>query len=309
MKPFELTVLMYHYVHDPGDAAEAGSGIPGLSLSRFEAQLDQLTRRYTMITWADLQHCLGTGKELPTSACLLTFDDGTCDHYLNVFPALQKRGLSGLFFTIARTPDEGLILGHKIHFLLAELGLDETRDLVKHKLTPGQVARYQQAEHKYRPHYSELDTFKAILQRDLSIEVEPLLSDMFAESIGSEEETARRYYLSPEQIMEMSAGGMRFGGHSHSHPWFDWITADQRSVEINASASALRSIETGLWAFAYPYGGLSADTSLYLAQAGFVAAFTTKPLIRHHDPFYIGRVDGEDLLPSLDNLSLLVNAS
>ena len=26
----ELTVWMYHYVRDPGDAAEAGTGIPGL---------------------------------------------------------------------------------------------------------------------------------------------------------------------------------------------------------------------------------------------------------------------------------------
>ena len=29
--PFELTVMMYHYVRDRGDDAEAGSGIPGMS--------------------------------------------------------------------------------------------------------------------------------------------------------------------------------------------------------------------------------------------------------------------------------------
>ena len=40
MMPFSLTAMMYHYVRDPGDEAEAGSGIPGLPVARFEAQLD-----------------------------------------------------------------------------------------------------------------------------------------------------------------------------------------------------------------------------------------------------------------------------
>ena len=33
-EPLELTAWMYHYVRDPGDAAEAGSGIPGLPVAR-----------------------------------------------------------------------------------------------------------------------------------------------------------------------------------------------------------------------------------------------------------------------------------
>jgi hypothetical protein len=39
-KTFDLKVMMYHYVRDPGDAAEAGSGIPGMSVRAFETQLD-----------------------------------------------------------------------------------------------------------------------------------------------------------------------------------------------------------------------------------------------------------------------------
>ena len=33
--PLEITVMMYHYVRDPGDEAEAGSGIPGMSVKAF----------------------------------------------------------------------------------------------------------------------------------------------------------------------------------------------------------------------------------------------------------------------------------
>ena len=36
-QPLDLTVMMYHYVRDPGDSAEAGSGISGMSVRDFEA--------------------------------------------------------------------------------------------------------------------------------------------------------------------------------------------------------------------------------------------------------------------------------
>ena len=95
--PLELTVMMYHYVRDPGDDAEAGSGIPGMSVKVFESQLDELSKRHTFVTWPDVRAALQEDKALPGSACLLTFDDGVRDHYVNVFRILRERGLSGCF--------------------------------------------------------------------------------------------------------------------------------------------------------------------------------------------------------------------
>src|SRR6266545_4959573 len=128
--PLELTVLMYHYVRDPGDAAEAGSGIPGMSIKTFEGQLDELSKQYSFVTWPDVRATLQEGKPLPSSACLLTFDDGVCDHYLNVFRVLHQRNLTGLFFVMDRCDSEEFILAHKIHFLLAKLGLPALRDAI-----------------------------------------------------------------------------------------------------------------------------------------------------------------------------------
>jgi hypothetical protein len=127
--PLELSVMMYHYIRDPGDAAEAGSGISGLPVRAFESQLDELARQYTFVTWSDVQMALLADRTLPASACLLTFDDGVCDHYLHAFRVLRSRNLSGLFFILDRSNEEGLILGHKIHFLLAKLGVDGLREV------------------------------------------------------------------------------------------------------------------------------------------------------------------------------------
>jgi peptidoglycan/xylan/chitin deacetylase (PgdA/CDA1 family) len=299
--PLELTVMMYHYVRDPGDAAEAGSGIPGMPVKTFEAQLNELSKQYTFVTWPDVRMALQGKRPLPSSACLLTFDDGVCDHYLNAFRVLHARNLSGLFFVMDRCESEGFILAHKIHFLLAKLGLAKLREAIWEKLNPSQKEKFTQAEKRYQLKYppisldKRINLLKAVLQRDLSAEVDPLLSDLFEAYVGSEKDTARKYYLNPEQIHEMAAGGMHFGGHSRSHPWFDWIDAGARTTEIKSSADWIQQFESGPWAFAYPYGGLSEDSPNLLKEHRFAAAFTTQTQLRHTNPYFIGRLDGEEV--------------
>jgi hypothetical protein len=308
MTPFSLMVMMYHYVRDPGDQAEAGSGIPGLPVAQFEAQLDELARRHAMIGWPELSARLSGERPLPPGACLLTFDDGVRDHYLNVYPALRSRGLPGLFFALAHAPGAGLVLGHKIHFLLARLGVAGLREAAQLRLTPEARAAYARAEERYwangygggqapeggqRP---EVDVLKSVLQRDLSSQADDLLSHLFEEHIGPEAEAAGAFYLTRDQITEMAAHGMSFGGHSRSHPWFDWIGAARQAEEIEASAAWLREVEAGPWAFAYPYGGHSPESAGLLRTHHFAAAFTTVEQVQHADPFFIGRWDGELLI-------------
>ena len=301
-RSLDLTVMMYHYIRNPGDTAEADSGIPGMSVGAFEAQLDELSRQHTFVTWPEACRAIQENKPLPNSACLLTFDDGVRDHYINVFKILRDRNLSGLFFVLDRSEEDGLVLAHKIHFLLARLGLPELRKMVWEKLTPAQREKFTQAENKYLHKYpgdsldSQINLLKAVLQRDLSGDVNPLLSDLFVMHVGPEKETARNYYLNLEQIHEMRSCGMHFGGHSHNHPWFDWIDAETRAAEIKASAEWLQQFEPHPWAFAYPYGGPSDDSPEILHKHGFIAAFTTKARLTHSDPFYIGRLDGEEMV-------------
>jgi len=306
-QPIELSVMMYHYVRDPGDKAEAGSGIAGMSVKDFETQLDTLSQQHVFVTWPDVCLALQENKPLPSSACLLTFDDGVLDHYINVFRVLRDRNLSGLFFVLDRFEDDGLVLAHKIHFLLAKLGLPGLRDFIWEKLDSAQRDRYMQAENRYQLKYpstsldDHINLLKAVLQRDLSADVNPLLSDLFETHVGPEHETARSYYLNLEQIREMRASGMHFGGHSHNHPWFDWIDISTRNDEIKASASWLQQFEPRPWAFAYPYGGWSEDSPNLLKKHDFIAAFTTRTQLTHSDPYFIGRLDGEEMIPNGSN--------
>ncbi len=310
MTPFDLTVMMYHYVRDPGDEAELNSGIPGLGVSSFEAQLDFLAENYHLISWPMLRDCLTGSTPLPERACLLTFDDGVRDHYVNVYPALKRRDLSGLFFALARSAGMPVTLAHKIHFLLARLGIDRLRRAYLELLDGSQRLAFELADARYRPAFAsnspsdEVDIFKLVLQRDLSAISEPILAELFKQHIGPEIEIASQFFLNADQIEQMEAGGMYFGGHSQSHPWFDWIPAGSQSQEIEASRQWLEHFAPGPWPFAYPYGGLNDRSSAFLQAQGFLCAFTTRPQRTHSDPYRIGRLDAEAYLNPMALISL-----
>lgn len=301
MRSFDLTVVMYHYVRDPGDRCEAGTGIPGMGVAEFEAQVARLARDHAMIAWPDLRDFLVEQKPLPSSACLLTFDDGLLDHFHTVYPILRAQGLSGLFFALAREGSEPLALAHQIHFLLPVLTCQGLRDAVWNWLTPVQQECFGLAEGRYQSRFNSGSPedptliLKSVLQREFTDEAGPILSELFERHIGDEAAMARDYYLSRAQIVEMVANGMHFGGHSRSHPWFDWIGTAAQATEIAASAEWLRSIEPGPWAFAYPYGGFNARSAGLLQAHGFVAGLTTREHVSHTEPFSIGRLDGETL--------------
>jgi hypothetical protein len=88
-----------------------------------------------------------------------------------------------------RSNTEGLVLAHKIHFLLARLGLSALQEAVWGRLDAGQQKLYVQAQNFYRERYpgpsmdGEINILKAILQRDLSTNIHKLLSELFAQHI------------------------------------------------------------------------------------------------------------------------------
>lgn len=290
-----LTAMMYHYVRDAGDPAEQGSGIPGFPKQQFSDQVDHLAREYRMVGWEDVRRALTGQKALPERACLLTFDDGVCDHYLNVFPELKRRNIPGLFFVMARENDTILPFPHTLHYLIAYFGLEKLRELIWERLDGAEREIYRTAEARYRQRWSsETDVVKGILQRDLEPLIGPRLNELLEQHVGQPQELAQRLFLSKAQIREMQAGGMSFGGHSKTHPWFDFIDAARRETEIRASQTWLTGVEQAPFAFAYPYGGLADDAPSLLRQNNFQCAFTTRGKVEQTDPFYIGRFDGEE---------------
>lgn len=94
---YSIPILMYHHIRPlPTNGDRMGRGL-SVSPETFAHQLDYLTANgYTPVTFAQLREGI-----LPPKPVILTFDDGPADSYTNAFPALQARGLSGVFYIVS----------------------------------------------------------------------------------------------------------------------------------------------------------------------------------------------------------------
>ncbi len=102
LRTVRVPILMYHYISEPPADADIYRTDLSLSPETFAAHLDYLRAEgYTTLYLRDLLSYLATGQpELPEKPVILTFDDGYEDNYLNAFPALAERDMTGTFFII-----------------------------------------------------------------------------------------------------------------------------------------------------------------------------------------------------------------
>jgi hypothetical protein len=84
-----LTIIMYHYVRDIRKSSFPG--IKGLEVSDFREQLTYIKKHYQPVSMQNCISSLENTVDLPPNAALLTFDDGLADHFISVFPELDKQ--------------------------------------------------------------------------------------------------------------------------------------------------------------------------------------------------------------------------
>jgi peptidoglycan/xylan/chitin deacetylase (PgdA/CDA1 family) len=106
LRRIRVPILMYHYVSPlPEDADDIRRDLT-VTPDVFEGHVQYLVdQSYNTISLYQLYDALMYGAPLPPRPVVLTFDDGYIDHYVTVFPALKKRGLTGTFFVITGRAD------------------------------------------------------------------------------------------------------------------------------------------------------------------------------------------------------------
>jgi peptidoglycan/xylan/chitin deacetylase (PgdA/CDA1 family) len=284
----------------------------GLELHDFEGQLDYIERHYRVISVSQLVQAARTGAPLPDNALLLTFDDGYADHYHYVTPALQRRGMIGVFFPTSRSVEERRMLDvNKLHFVLATA--DDVGALVR---SVEDAVESSRSEFDMPP----LADFRARLwtanrfdppdviyvKRMLQFALPEMLrhrvaSQMFREYVSCDEAAfADELYVSVDQLRGMRENGMEIGSHGHAHHWLDSLSVADQARDIDRSLQMLDRIgvaREGFY-FCYPFGGYTPDTVALLADRGCGAAFTTRIALATPDAnrlLMLPRLDTNDL--------------
>jgi peptidoglycan/xylan/chitin deacetylase (PgdA/CDA1 family) len=305
-----VTLVMYHYVRDL--KRSRFPAIKGLAVERFCRQLDYIQAKYTPISVEELLGALESGEDLPPNPILLTFDDGYSDHFANVFPLLDARGIQGCFFPPAQAILEHTVLDvNKIHFVLAtapDIGtlLDEVFSLVEefrseHRLkTREAYLMAETGEHRYDTR--EVTMIKRLLQRELpeSVRTE-IVRRLFAEHVTADEAAfACELYMSVDQIACLRRHGMHIGSHGYAHAWLNHVSPEAQAVEIDRSLDFLHKVGIGKdeWTMCYPYGGFNDSLLQILRDRQCRMGFTVEARVADLD------VDDRLTLPRLDTNDL-----
>jgi peptidoglycan/xylan/chitin deacetylase (PgdA/CDA1 family) len=291
---------MYHYVHDPDPAW--GSGVRGLSLAEFRAQLDDLSRELEPVDWPTL-HAWSRGEAvIPDYSFLLTFDDGLADHARFVLPILEERRLHGVFFVPgAILAERCLLSAHAVHLLLGRLGEEAFEQELRDRLeggkapvreSPSELAaatRMYPYESPSRAKLKHLLTMKLPLSRRAAV-----VQAVFEKHLGESAAWARRWYVTVEEVEELVGLGHTVGGHGYRHEPLSRLSPADRVHDLRRLATMLNErLGIAPRPFSYPYGDFDPTVQSAVAEAGFVQAFTTRrawitPL---SNPFTLPRVD------------------
>ena len=307
-----LWVVTYHYVRDL--PRTRFPKIRGRLVTEFEQQVNWLSQRCEMATLQSALGFLAGDYEPNRDLCLLTFDDGLKDHYLNVLPILAPRRIQGLFFISTVCLEEHRVLPvHKNHFLMAELEFSKYRSaFLDHLATlsdeTSSVIDVEKAKQAYPWDSADVAVFKFFLNYRISEHLRvQVLEALFEKFLGDESKFARELYLSWAEAREMQRQGMVLGGHSKNHVALSSLDADGQKTDLTACAEVLRerTAPQALWPFCYPYGhsySYNETTIQTLRSLGFVCSFTTQPgaILPGADLFTLRRVDTNDILTMIE---------
>lgn len=306
----EVTVVMYHYVRDLKHSRY--SEIKGLDIRLFKEQLEYILKHYNVITMEDLMDAIEIKKELPDNALLLTFDDAYIDHYLNVFPILNEKGVQGTFFPPVKAITKHEVLDvNKVHFILASV---ENKQMLINEIF-SMMDKYRNCytlkDNKYyydkyaknnRFDTKEVVFIKRILQGGLPEELRNEICNCLFRKYVSENESAfsRELYMNTDQLRCIKQNGMFIGVHGYDHYWLSTLNREQQINEIELSIKFLKEIgvNTDRWAMCYPYGDYDKKLLKVIKDRGCTIGFTTEVAVANTEK------DSSLTLPRLDTNDL-----
>ena len=292
LTPNLLTVLNFHRIDDPfRDGFNTFRPNVSATSSAFAAQMDYVSRKYNVISGAELAAFIKGQCQLPAHAAIITFDDGYYDNYSNAYPILKARNLPAIIFLAT-----GFIGTHKPFFwdLIAYCFFCTQKEQAYLPILGTQSWVDGSTRDKVMQHLIET------LKKTSEVEKQKVINQL-PKILGVDipDDAFKNIMMSWSDARELSKNGVELGAHTVSHPILTRISLDEVSGELLQSKQHVEAeIGKPVLSFAYP-NGQSSDFNNEIIdrvhQAGFEIAFTllpgpTRRVTVLKNPFAIRRV-------------------
>jgi peptidoglycan/xylan/chitin deacetylase (PgdA/CDA1 family) len=304
---------MYHYVRDIEDSRYPL--IKGLSTVDFIKQIEYLHKMYRIISMEEVIYSIDNNRTLPNNSVVLTFDDGYIDHYLNVFPVLDRLGIQGSFFIPVRPVVERIVLNdHKIQFILSSSDdsmsvINDIKNLLKKNsyFIDDFDNYYKKIAIPSSYDSGDIIFIKRMLQTELPEDIRNKIVDkLFDKYVGVKESVfSKELYVNEEQVNHMRRNNMHIGIHGYNHYWWSKIDRVQLEKEIDLSLDFISEIGMDMdnWTACYPHGSYDKRVVDVLEEKGCKLALTVED--------GVARVSQKSrfLLPRIDTINIPINTN
>jgi peptidoglycan/xylan/chitin deacetylase (PgdA/CDA1 family) len=271
-----LQILLYHRILQPDEMDFLSDlGMVHTSCKNFEDHLAWFKHHhYNVINFCQLSEYLTNGHAIPPRSIVITFDDGSLDHYRNAVPLLKKYGFSATFF-----PIKNCVYGNKLFWLtefylyLNEMGSERVHDIFQHlRRLPDSLLAEERIPRFNRAKRDISFEFKYLFSPD---QKEAGLQRLRAESSKTLAETNEfcNRYMNQAQLRELIQDGFEVGSHGVHHYPMICLTPEEKRIEIEKNWIDQLNPD-GRKIFSLPFGSHSlSDFTLF---EGYDFILTTK---------------------------------
>lgn len=232
-----MPIIMFHYVKTNGNYYH-------YDLNLFEKFVSQNSEN--IVSLNDYISCKDDNKYV------LSFDDGTIDHFTNVFPILKKYNVTGVFSVCDNIFHKNILNIQKIHLLIERIGINDLYNELT-DILPRKICQ------QYKNIYIDKECFikkmlQKILPKNISCKILNRIANQYKINFKKQ-----NLYLNKHQLREMQSLGNEFLYHTKNHLWLNEISYKKQLKEIKNIRYYIKKYKF-LNVLSLPFGGYNNDT-------------------------------------------------
>ena len=264
-----LRLLAYHRVWDePPDTFAFDEELISVKSEDFQRQMAWAKLNFEVLSFADLHACTQENRSWPRRALIVTFDDGYADNYTHAFPILKELNLPAtIFVSTSYLSAPRLFWWDLIAYCIKQTTLNEAHlpDVSPRPLSLKTPKARRTAINKI------LMWVKSVPDAVKNAFLDTLPSST---QVTLPADISSATQLNWNQVREMAANGIEFGGHSVTHPILSNIDAAQLNHEIADCKSEIEA-QTGRAALAFSFPNGQSNPAVHDAVQNAGYAFST----------------------------------
>jgi len=285
-------VLTYHrvlnqddikgYYHDPGIYVMKDT---------FEMQMRYLSSRFHLVSLGELVESLKNGGRLERNTCVITFDDGWRDTYMNGFPVLREYGIPAMVFLVSEyVGTNSWFWPERVAYLMTKYyGAGELKGHYpsKYPRVPELSPFFPVVDSGLTPGEKIVATIEAFKDLDQDTIEKMLLKLESALGIAGIEKNRKTLMLNWDEIREMCRSKITFGSHTKNHAILTRTSKKEIAEEVVGSGLQIAEhLASTCSAFCYPNGNYD-DEIKEIVTRYYSCAFTSRHgFVRHGDDLF-----------------------